>query len=171
LSQIVFPVIHEILKFFTYLSLSSLTSPFLLSSMGFWVKIATGSNTRKILTDALFRWVHKDVRSKERQRQWTLHYLVQFWTAVILRAPILLTQALNDARGLVGDKVRDNLYPPVESRSEAFFEKCRDLKWQLFHSVYERFTESILPEAPRNYGTVLGHIFEHFGIGPERVRH
>jgi hypothetical protein len=114
------------------------------------------------LTDTLFRRVHKDVRSKEQQLQWTLHYLVQFWTAVILRAPVSLTQALNDARGLVGDKVRKDLYPPVEASPEAFFEKCRDLKWEFFHAVYEGFTESILPEAPRTYGTALGKIFEHF---------
>jgi hypothetical protein len=94
------------------------------------------------LTDALFRWVHKDVRSKERQRQWTLQYLVQFWTAVILRAPISLTQALNDARGLVGDKVRDNLYPPVESSSEAFFEQ-KDL-WKLSEKMGEILDEKDL---------------------------
>ncbi|HLP80817.1 MAG TPA: transposase, partial [Nitrosomonas sp.] len=114
------------------------------------------------LTEALFSRVHTDVRNKERQRQWTLKYLVQFWTAVVLRAPVSLTQALNDARGLVTDKVRDTFYPPVESTNEAFFEKCRNLKWQFFHAIYEGFTESILPEAPKNYGSALKHIFERF---------
>jgi hypothetical protein len=49
---------------------------------------------------------------------------------------------LNDARGLVGDKVRDNLYPPVESSSEAFFEQ-KDL-WKLSEKMGEILDEKDL---------------------------
>ena len=38
--------------------------------------------------------VFATVRTRERQRAWTLELLVQFWLAVVLRAPRALTQAL-----------------------------------------------------------------------------
>ncbi|HLP15471.1 MAG TPA: hypothetical protein VK141_07275 [Nitrosomonas sp.] len=79
-----------------------------------------------------------------------------------LESARFINATLNDARGLVTDKVHDTFFPPVESTSEAFFEKCRNFKWQFFHAVYEGFTESILSEAPKNYATALGKIFEHF---------
>lgn len=110
------------------------------------------------LTIGLCQRVHREIREKERQRELTLYYLVQFWTAVILRAPASLTAALLGARG----KMRDTIYPRIQTSTEAFFEKCRDLKWQFFKALYEGFTESILPEAPRNYGSVLGDILKRF---------
>jgi hypothetical protein len=39
------------------------------------------------ITPALCRTVFGAVRRTERQRVWTLEALVQFWTAVVLRAP------------------------------------------------------------------------------------
>jgi hypothetical protein len=46
------------------------------------------------ITSALCQTVFRRVRTSERQRAWTLQALVQFWTAVILRAPEALSQAL-----------------------------------------------------------------------------
>jgi hypothetical protein len=48
------------------------------------------------ITSALCQTVCRRVRRTERQRAWTLQALVQFWTAVILRAPEALSQALVD---------------------------------------------------------------------------
>ena len=109
------------------------------------------------LTVGLCRRVHRQVRTKERQRKWTLYYLARFWTAVILRAPASLTQALEDAR--LG---KDGLFPRVRATSEAFFEKCRDMTWQFFLALYQGFTVSIWEEAPKVYAQSLGKVWERF---------
>ena len=109
------------------------------------------------ITAGLCRRVHRAVRTEERQRKWTLYYLVRFWTAVTLRAPVSLSQAL--AYSKTG---KDGVYPKVPATDEAFFEKCRDLSWHFFHALYQGFTESILPEAPKAYGQELGGIWERF---------
>ena len=49
---------------------------------------------RTHMTAALCQTVFAAVRITERQRHWTLHTLVNFWLAVILRAPRALSQAL-----------------------------------------------------------------------------
>ena len=48
------------------------------------------------ITPALCHAAFGRVRKTERQRVWTLTALVQFWVAVILRAPKALSQALAD---------------------------------------------------------------------------
>ena len=109
------------------------------------------------LTAGLCRRVHGQVRTKERQRKWTLYYLARFWTAVILRAPVSLTHALEDAR--LG---QDGLFPRVRASSEAFFEKCRDMSWEFFLVLYQGFTESIWEEAPKRYARSLGKVWQRF---------
>jgi hypothetical protein len=42
---------------------------------------------RTHITAALWQYVFAAVRITERQRRWALHTLVEFWLAVILRAP------------------------------------------------------------------------------------
>jgi hypothetical protein len=44
------------------------------------------------LCEEVFRWK----RRAERERRWTLYLLVRFWTAVIVRAPLSLTQSLEE---------------------------------------------------------------------------
>ena len=65
------------------------------------------------ITPALCRTVFGAVRTTERQRVWTLEALIRFWTAVVLRAPKALTQALVDS--LEG---RDPTYPRIEASPE-----------------------------------------------------
>jgi hypothetical protein len=50
-----------------------------------------------LITPALCQATFGRVRTTERQRKWSLEALVRFWTAVILRAPKALTQALVDS--------------------------------------------------------------------------
>jgi hypothetical protein len=68
------------------------------------------------ITPALCHAVFGRVRRTERQRVWTLDALVRFWTAVILRAPTALSQALADAR-----EDREPLFPRIKPTPEAFF--------------------------------------------------
>ena len=75
------------------------------------------------ITPALCHAAFGRVRKTERQRVWTLTALVQFWVAVILRAPKALSQALAD-----GLEVREPLFPRVPATPEAFFQRCRDLR-------------------------------------------
>src|SRR5574341_519301 len=66
------------------------------------------------VTPEVCRATFGTVRTTERQRAWTLEALVRFWTAVILRAPAALTQALNDAL-----EEREPLFPRVQARFAA----------------------------------------------------
>lgn len=81
----------------------------------------------------------------------------KFWTAVILRAPKSLTQALIDA-----SSGGDQLIPHVSASPEAFFEKCRDMRRPFFAKLYEGFTQSILSDAPKIYGRSLCSLQERF---------
>ena len=66
------------------------------------------------ISSALCQATFRRVRTTERQRKWTLHALVSFWTAVILRAPPALSQALLDS--LEG---REPLVPRIQATPEA----------------------------------------------------
>jgi hypothetical protein len=108
------------------------------------------------ITESLCAKIFRQNRTVERQRKWTLHALVQFWTGVILRAPKALTQALDEARG--GNK----LWPVVESSSEAFFEKCKDFHWSFFARLYVEFGRRITKEAPCAYAASVAGLRRHF---------
>lgn len=95
------------------------------------------------ITGALCRTVFRRVRLTERQRVWTLEALVRFWTAVILRAPQALSQAL--AEVVEG---REPLVPRIVASPEAFFQRCRDRRPAFFAEVFRRVTASLLPEVP-----------------------
>ena len=98
------------------------------------------------ITPALCRTVFGAVRTTERQRVWTLEALIRFWTAVVLRAPKALTQALADS--LEG---RDPTYPRIEASPEAFFQRCRDLRPAFFAEVFQRFTTRLVTAVPPRY--------------------
>ena len=76
-----------------------------------------------LITPALCQAAFALVRTTERQRKWSLEALVRFWTAVILRAPKALTQALVDSV-----EQRDVVFPKVDASPAAFFQRCRDLR-------------------------------------------
>jgi hypothetical protein len=108
------------------------------------------------LTGALCALVFKAVRITERARKWTLQKLAEFWTAVILRAPDNLTQALQEAaRGASG-------WPQVEATPEAFFARCKDMKWRFFADLFAGFRDSILPSAPVAFAPELHSLRRRF---------
>ena len=69
------------------------------------------------ITPALCHAVFGRVRRTERQLVWTLDALVRFWTAVILRAPTALSQALADACEIASPCSRGSRPPPKPSSS------------------------------------------------------
>lgn len=91
------------------------------------------------ITGALCGAAFKKVRSKERQRRWSLFALVRFWTAVILRAPASLSDALSQMR-----EGREPWVPRIQATDEAFFQRCRDLSWKFFREVFYRFVERLV---------------------------
>ncbi|MBM3749116.1 MAG: IS4 family transposase [Acidobacteria bacterium] len=93
------------------------------------------------LTKPLCDEVFQEEREAERERKWTLHAMATFWTEVTLRAPKALTQALQEcAQG-------EGAWPAVQASEAAFFGKSADLRPGFFQTIFERFLESILPEA------------------------
>lgn len=105
------------------------------------------------ITSALCQAVFRRVRTTERQRKWTLHALVSFWTAIILRAPPALSQALLDT--LDG---REPLVPRIHASPEAFFQRCRDLRSEFFAEVFGRFTGRLLQFVPERYASATAPV-------------
>jgi hypothetical protein len=109
------------------------------------------------ITPALCRAVFGAVRKTERQRVWTLEALIQFWTAVVLRAPTALSQALADS--LEG---RDPTFPRIKASPEAFFQRCRDLRPAFFAEVFQRFTTRLVTAVPARYACEVAAVQARF---------
>lgn len=109
------------------------------------------------LTAPLCHAAFKRVRRTERQRAWTLNALVQFWTAVVLRAPTALSQALADS--LEG---REAMFPRIQASPEAFFQRCRDLRPAFFVEVFDRFTARLSDAVPPRYAADLAPLYGRF---------
>src|SRR5881409_3089878 len=109
------------------------------------------------ITPALCRTVFGAVRKTERQRVWTLEALIRFWTAVVLRAPKALSQALVDS--LEG---RDPTFPRIEASPEAFFQRCRDLRPAFFAEVFQRFTTRLVTAVPPRYAAEVAPVRARF---------
>jgi len=105
---------------------------------------------RTHITTALCQTVFATVRRTERQRCWTLQALVEFWLAVILRAPRALSQALYET--LEGS---EPLFPHVQASPEAFFQRCQSLRPPFFAAVFGRFTARLLAATPARYAADL----------------
>jgi hypothetical protein len=112
---------------------------------------------RTHITAALCQTVFHAVRITERQRLWTLEALVQFWLAVIVRAPRALSQALYET--LEG---REPLFPVVQASPEAFFERCQTLRPAFFAAIFTRFTARLLRAVPARYAADLAPLQARF---------
>jgi len=112
---------------------------------------------RTHITAALCQTVFATVRITERQRCWTLQALVEFWLAVILRAPRALSQALYET--LEGS---EPLFPLVTATPEAFFQRCQSLRPAFFAEIFTRFTARLLPATPARYAQDLGPLQARF---------
>lgn len=101
----------------------------------------------KYITGSLCRKVFCRIRTKERQRVWSLFALVWFWVEVTLRAPKSLTQALEECvKGSQG-------WPRVAATPEAFFQRAQYLPPKFFMIVYKDFVQRIVTIAETNYGS------------------
>jgi hypothetical protein len=109
------------------------------------------------VTPAVCRAAFGTVRTTERRRVWTLEALVRFWTAVVVRAPVALTHALQDALDQ-----RDLLFPRVAASPEAFFQRCRDLRPAFFAEVFTRVTGRLLRLRPPRYAPALAPVQARF---------
>jgi hypothetical protein len=112
---------------------------------------------RTHITAALCQTVFATVRITERQRLWTLEALVQFWLAVILRAPRALSQALYET--LEGS---EPLFPLVQATREAFFQRCQTLRPAFFAEVFAQFTARLLQASPPRYAPDLAPLYQRF---------
>jgi hypothetical protein len=112
---------------------------------------------RTHITSALCQTVFATVRIRERQRRWTLEALVEFWLAVILRAPRALSQALYET--LEGS---EPLFPHVEATPEAFFQRCQAFRPDFFAEIFAQFTARLLASIPARYAQDLGPLQQRF---------
>jgi hypothetical protein len=109
------------------------------------------------VTEALCAEVFARVREKERQREWSLHALAWFWMSVTLRAPKALSHALGESR-----RGGDSMLPAVEASSEAFFEKCKDLRPDFFSELFAALGPRLREQACSNYAAPMAHLKRHF---------
>ena len=112
------------------------------------------------LTDALCDDVFEEVRGKERRRQIGLSTLAQFWTAVVMRAPTSLTQALAEANRRPGEAT--SAYPVVEGSDQAFFQRCATLNPEFFERLFEAFRSRLEAAEPARYGAKWRKVAERF---------
>lgn len=112
------------------------------------------------VTAALCRALFKEVRTAEREREWTLHALVRFWVAMIVKEPQSLREGVEETRKR--GPGRDKSWPQVAAKVQAFFERCQALRPDFFRAVFEAFIEQILPEAPKAYASWMGPLRKHF---------
>jgi hypothetical protein len=110
------------------------------------------------LTRPLVSAAYEELRGRERQRFWTLQQMVAFWTAVILRAPKSLTEALREASGATA-----STYPPVETSDQAFFQRCANLRWEFFAEVFRAFVRSVSAEEPARFAHHHRAVGKRFG--------
>jgi hypothetical protein len=110
------------------------------------------------VTESLCLEVFREIRTTERQRQWTLYALARFWLAVILEAPRSLSQLLERARG----PDPRGFLPQVAASAESFFEKCKAFSSGFFMGLHCRFVEQVLPIAPKQYAGEVAHLQEKF---------
>jgi len=119
--------------------------------------LETAELLNQYMTESLCETVFQSTRTTERQRIWSLYAMVEFWTAVILRAPKSLQQALEESA--VG---KNPDWPHIFATPEAFFQRSRDLSWRFFASLYQAFVERIDPVAPSCFTQELGDLKERF---------
>jgi hypothetical protein len=112
---------------------------------------------RDHLTEPLCDNVFTKIRGTERKRVWTLHRLMEFWTAVILRAPASLTQLLQ-----VATAGTDYLVPRVEATTQAFFSKCKGFSPAFFRGVFEVFTARLAQGAPPRFAREHADVLARF---------
>jgi len=105
------------------------------------------------LTESVCRSVFQQTRTTQRERKWTLHHLILFWTEVILRAPKSLSEMLKDLWNQGW----------LETTDEAFFQRCRDLSWTFFAGLYRQFVGTLQGRVPARYVPHLHHLREAFG--------
>jgi hypothetical protein len=110
------------------------------------------------ITEALCKEVFQEVRTTEREREWSLFGLARFWQAVVLEAPPSLSHLLERSR--LGDP-RGSL-PVVSASSEAFFQKCKGFSSGFFMALYHRFLEVVLPKAPTLYSGKVARLKKKF---------
>lgn len=112
----------------------------------------------KHLDRSLCDQVFKDVRTKERQRTWTLFLLARFWLAVVIAAPRSLRQVLSETRP--GDGTV--LLPGIVSSQPALSQRCASLPSTFFAILYSEFVGRILKDALPCYASELKGLRDRF---------
>lgn len=111
----------------------------------------------EILTAAVCDEVFREVRTTERARKWTLDALLEFWIAVVARAPTSLRAALDEYF-----EVKSGSDVHFETSPSSFFERSQDLDFEFFRSLFERFAAAITAQAPAVFEAPLRAELEHY---------
>ena len=110
------------------------------------------------LTESVCETVFRQTRVTERARDWTLHHLAEFWTAVALRAPDSLTGALLEAQGRL-----EAGWPAIPiTTKQSFFERCQDLRPEFFANLYRALRERLVAVSEPVFCADFAPLLKHF---------
>lgn len=109
------------------------------------------------LSESACQEVFRDIRDKERERDWTLHALAEFWLAVVIEAPPALSHLLGRTR-----LDREGLLPQVMASDSAFYQRCQTLSSSFFFALYVNFIESLQKSALEIYAPKVQHLKKRF---------
>lgn len=98
------------------------------------------------VTESLLESTFEGLREGERRRTLTLQAMVTFWTAVVLRAPSSLSEALREA-----SEGGASLYPQIGVSDQAFFKRSSELSWEFFAGVFRAFAKRCAASEPPRY--------------------
>ena len=73
-------------------------------------------------------------RERERQRKWALYALVWFWIALLQSRYGSQTRVLLEARA------GPALFPPLDTRAQAFFHMAQNVRPAFFQNVFRAYT-------------------------------
>jgi hypothetical protein len=134
--------------------------------------LGTAEVLQEHLTAAMCESVFRVERVAERRRLWTLEKMAEFWTAVVLRAPRSLKQALEEGRAGQGG------FSEVGSSDQAFFARCQGMKPAFFRGIFDAITKRVLDKEPASFQEELREVGSRFagvwvvdGSGLDAVAH
>lgn len=104
----------------------------------------------KFLTSSLCEGVFAETRIAERRRKWTLFAMIWFWIALLQSRYTSQTRALLET--LSGSST---LFPSVDAKPSAFFQKVKNTRPEFFRNLFHSFTESLQAIATACFETQL----------------
>ena len=115
-----------------------------------------------VVTEELCKEVFQSSRTNEREREWSLCALAEFWRKVVLRSPSSLEQAVEEETAIqkaMGDEPGEGI---PETSMQALYGRCQSLPSKFFSNLHDRVAGRFYDLAPLSYNRDLSYLSERF---------